>query len=127
MSFDPDPPARDVTRRDFLKAGAALGATGALAAAGLTDAAAQTSRPAAAGQGGAGAIAAISLPKGGGAIRSIGETFQPNLFTGTGNFSVPIVTSLGRSGFGPQLTLQYSTGHGNGPFGLGWQLSIPRV
>lgn len=70
---------------------------------------------------------AISLPKGGGAIKGIGETFQPNLFTGTGNFSVPIFTSPGRAGFGPQLTLQYSTGNGNGPFGLGWQLSIPRI
>jgi YD repeat-containing protein len=69
----------------------------------------------------------ISLPKGGGAIKGIGETFQPNVFTGTGDFSVPIVTSPGRTGFGPQLTLQYSTGNGNGPFGLGWQLSIPRI
>ncbi len=23
--------------------------------------------------------------------------------------------------------MQYSTGNGNGPFGLGWQLSIPRI
>ncbi|MCB9157644.1 MAG: VCBS repeat-containing protein [Caldilineaceae bacterium] len=69
----------------------------------------------------------LSLPKGGGAIQSIGETFSASPFTGTGNFSVPIATSPGRAGFGPQLTLQYSTGNGNGPFGLGWQLSIPRV
>lgn len=69
----------------------------------------------------------LSLPKGGGAIQGIGETFQPNLFTGTGNFTVPIATSPGRNGFGPQLSLQYSTGNGNGPFGLGWQLSMPRV
>jgi hypothetical protein len=69
----------------------------------------------------------ISLPKGGGAIKGIGETFQPNLFGGTGNFSVPIFASPGRNGFGPQLTPQYSTGNGNGPFGLGWQLSIPRI
>ncbi len=69
----------------------------------------------------------ISLPKGGGAIKGIGETFQPNLFSGTGNFSVPIYASPGRDGFGPQLSLQYSTGNGNGPFGVGWQLSLPRV
>jgi RHS repeat-associated protein len=74
-----------------------------------------------------GSESAISLPKGGGAIKGIGETFQPNLFTGTGNFSVTIATSPGRNGFGPELTLQYSTGNGNGPFGLGWQLSIPRI
>lgn len=70
---------------------------------------------------------AISLPKGGGAIKGIGETFQPNLFSGTGNFSVPIYTSPGQNEFGPKLSLQYSTGSGNGPFGLGWQLSIPRI
>ena len=69
----------------------------------------------------------LSLPKGGGAIKGIGETFQPNLFSGTGNFSIPIFTSPGRGGFGPQLTLQYSTGNGNGSFGLGWNLSIPRI
>ena len=69
----------------------------------------------------------LSLPKGGGAIKGIGETFQPNLFTGTGNFSIPVFTSPGRNGFGPKLTLQYSTGNGNGPFGLGWRLSIPRI
>jgi len=69
----------------------------------------------------------ISLPKGGGALKGIGETFQPNLFSGTGNFSIPLATSPGRADFGPRLTLQYSTGNGNGPFGLGWQLSIPRI
>src|SRR5690348_15199421 len=69
----------------------------------------------------------ISLPGGGGAVKAIGETFQPNLFNGTGNFAVPIASSPGRNGFGPQLTVQYSTGNGNGPFGLGWQLSIPRI
>lgn len=70
---------------------------------------------------------ALSLPKSGGAIHGIGETFQPSLFTGTGNFSIPIAVSPGRADFGPKLTLQYSTGSGNGCFGLGWQLSVPRV
>ncbi len=70
---------------------------------------------------------AISLPKGGGSIKGIGETFKPNLFTGTGNFSVPIYTSPCRNDFYPKLTLQYCTGNGNGLFGLGWQLSLPRI
>lgn len=35
--------------------------------------------------------------------------------------------SLGHQGFGPKISLQYSTGNGNGFFGLGWQLSIPRI
>ncbi|MEJ7608865.1 MAG: hypothetical protein WKF37_21975 [Bryobacteraceae bacterium] len=46
----------------------------------------------------------ISLPTGGGALKGIGETFQPNLFSGTGNYSIPISTSPGRSGFGPTLS-----------------------
>jgi hypothetical protein len=69
----------------------------------------------------------ISLPKGGGALKGLGEKFQPDLHTGTGNFSVPIAVPPGRNGFQPQLTLTYSTGNGNGPFGLGWNLGIPCV
>ncbi len=69
----------------------------------------------------------ISLPKSGGAMGSIGEKFSPDLLTGTGNFTVPIALPPGRHGFQPELNLLYSTGHGNGPFGLGWSLSIPGV
>src|SRR5580693_1992931 len=70
---------------------------------------------------------AISLPKGGGAIRGIGEKFAANPVTGTGSMSVPIATSPGRSGFGPQLSLSYDSGSGNGPFGLGWSLALPSI
>jgi RHS repeat-associated protein len=70
---------------------------------------------------------AISLPKGGGAVGGLGEKFCPDLFTGTGNFSVPVKVPAGRLGLQPQLSLGYSTGNGNGPFGLGWQLSVPGV
>jgi RHS repeat-associated protein len=69
----------------------------------------------------------IALPKGGGAIRGIGEKFAANPVTGTGSMSVPIATSPGRSGFGPQLSLAYDSGAGNGPFGLGWSLSLPSI
>ena len=70
---------------------------------------------------------AIVLPKGGGAIRGIGEKFAANPVTGTGSMSVPIATSPGRSGFGPQLSLTYDSGAGNGPFGFGWGLSLPSI
>jgi len=43
----------------------------------------------------------VVLPKGGGAIRGIGEKFAANPVTGTGAMTVPIATSPGRSGFGP--------------------------
>ena len=69
----------------------------------------------------------ISLPKGGGAIRGIGEKFSANPVTGTGSLTVPIATSPGRSGFGPQLSLSYDSGAGNGLFGLGWSLSLPSI
>lgn len=70
---------------------------------------------------------AISLPKGGGAIRGIGEKFGVNPVTGTGSLSIPIYTSPGRAGFGPQLSLSYDSGAGNGPFGFGWSLSLPSI
>ena len=69
----------------------------------------------------------ISLPKGGGALHGIGEKFSPDLHTGTGNFTIPITVPPGRHGFQPDLKLVYSTGHGNGLFGLGWTMSVPGV
>jgi len=75
----------------------------------------------------AGSLPSLSLPKGGGAIRSIGEKFAANPVTGTGSITIPITCSPGRSGFGPQLSLSYDSGAGNGPFGLGWSLSLPCV
>src|SRR5215510_1496635 len=69
----------------------------------------------------------ISLPRGGGSIRGIGEKFAANPVTGAGSLTVPVYTSPGRSGFGPQLSLSYDSGAGNGPFGLGWHLSLPQI
>src|SRR5215472_13890647 len=68
-----------------------------------------------------------SLPKGGGAIRDIGEKFGVSPATGTGSLSVPIATSPGRSGFEPQLHLAYDSGAGNGPFGFGWHMDAPAI
>jgi Salmonella virulence plasmid 65kDa B protein len=70
---------------------------------------------------------AITMPKGGGAIRGMGEKFSANPVTGTGSMTIPIATSPGRSGFGPQLSLSYDSGAGNGPFGLGWHLPLPAI
>ena len=41
--------------------------------------------------------------------------------------TVPIATTPGRSGFGPQLVLSYDSGAGNGLFGFGWSMSVPRI
>jgi RHS repeat-associated protein len=72
-------------------------------------------------------LPAVSAPKGGGALRGIGEKFSVNAATGTASLAVPIATSPGRSGFGPELSLSYDSGSGNGPFGLGFHLSVPAV
>ena len=69
----------------------------------------------------------LSLPKGGGALRGIDEKFSVNAATGTCSFSVPLGFSPGRSGFSPPLSLHYDSGSGNGPFGLGWSLSLPSI
>ncbi len=73
------------------------------------------------------AVAKIELPKGGGALRGIGEKFSVNAVNGTVSFALPLPLSPGRSGFGPQLELAYDSGRGNGPFGIGWHLSLPAI
>jgi RHS repeat-associated protein len=70
---------------------------------------------------------AVNLPKGGGAIRGIGETFAANPATGSATFSIPLPVSPGRGGFTPQLTLGYDSGNPNGLFGFGWELALRAV
>ncbi len=68
----------------------------------------------------------ISLPKGGGAIRGMGEKFAPNPVTGTAGLSFPLFSPQGRT-FVPPLSLSYDSGAGNGPFGFGWHVSAPSI
>jgi RHS repeat-associated protein len=68
---------------------------------------------------------ALSLPKGGGAIRGIGERFDVNPANGTASFSVPMALSSGRHT--PTLELSYDSGSGNGPFGFGWRVTQPAI
>lgn len=70
---------------------------------------------------------AVSVPKGGGAIKGIGEKFAANPVTGAGAMTVPVAATPGRSGFGPDPVLGYGSGSGNGPFGLGWSLGLPAI
>lgn len=76
----------------------------------------------------AGLLAApsISPPKGGGAIRGIGEKFVAGA-TGTGSFTIALPASPGRAGLQPPLALSYDSGAGNGPFGLGWSIGLPAI
>ena len=69
----------------------------------------------------------VSLPTGGGAIRSIDQKFTVNPSNGTAVQTIAVPLTPGRSGFGPQLHLTYNSGSGNGAFGLGWDLSLPVI
>jgi hypothetical protein len=57
------------------------------------------------------------------AHRGIGDKFTTNSVPGSGPLVVPIATSPGRSGFGPQLFSSYDSGADNGSFGFGWSIS----
>ncbi|MCT4648626.1 MAG: hypothetical protein N4A74_26800 [Carboxylicivirga sp.] len=71
--------------------------------------------------------ALINLPKGGGAIKGIGEKFETNPVNGTFSMYAPLAISPGRGGFTPQLGLSYNSGSGNSAFGVGWDLGIPNI
>ncbi|WP_114516962.1 SpvB/TcaC N-terminal domain-containing protein [Wolbachia endosymbiont of Cylisticus convexus] len=68
----------------------------------------------------------LELPKGGGAIKGISEAFEANSFTGTGSFSVPVPLPTCRN-FSPTLSVDYSSGSGNGVFGIGFNVSIASI
>lgn len=68
-----------------------------------------------------------TLPKGGGAIAPIGEKLTTHPQTGTASFSFPILTTPGRNGFAPTLSLDYDSGGGNGPYGFGWSIGVPSI
>jgi hypothetical protein len=72
-------------------------------------------------------LPAISAPKGGGALRSIGETFRANPVTGTGTLAVPLPLSPSRAGSGPKLMLSYDSGLGQEPWGIGWSVDLPSI
>src|SRR5216683_4184370 len=69
----------------------------------------------------------LSLPKGGGAVQGLGTTFETDLNTGTGSYSIPLDLPAGPNGMQPRLAIRYHSAAGNGPFGLGWTLGIMSI
>lgn len=72
-------------------------------------------------------IPELQLPKGGGALRGIDEKFAINGSNGTATLTVQIPLTPNRNGHTPKLSLNYSSGAGNGAFGMGWSLSLPAI
>jgi hypothetical protein len=69
----------------------------------------------------------VALPKGGGAIRGIGEKIAVDAATGTASMSIPLPLSPGRGEAIPDLSLHYDAGAGAGLFGWGWRLTCPQI
>jgi hypothetical protein len=57
----------------------------------------------------------------------MGESFAPQLNTGTASFSIPVALPPGRGGKQPGLALGYSSGGGNGIIGIGWDMAVPFI
>lgn len=73
-----------------------------------------------------GDVVTPSLPKGGGAIHSIGTGWGAVGMTGGASFQVPLPFSPGR-GFTAPMSLSYHSELGNSPFGMGWDASAGAI
>ncbi|QZP35155.1 SpvB/TcaC N-terminal domain-containing protein [Pseudomonas sp. DR48] len=71
-------------------------------------------------------VNAPSLPKGGGAIQSIGKGWGAIGPHGEASYELALPISPGR-GFAPSLSLIYGSSVGNGVFGIGWGMSLPVI
>lgn len=69
---------------------------------------------------------APSLPTGGGALNGLKGSFDAPGAEGAASLSVLLPISSGR-GYAPQLALNYHSRSGNGPFGMGWNITLPSI
>ncbi|TVT79434.1 SpvB/TcaC N-terminal domain-containing protein [Pseudomonas sp. H3(2019)] len=71
-------------------------------------------------------INAPTLPKGGGAIQSIGKGWGAVGTSGAASLELPLPISRGR-GYAPALGLSCSSDVGNSPFGIGWRMTVNAI
>ena len=69
----------------------------------------------------------VKLPSGPGSVRGLADNAQVSGFTGQVQYGVPIELPAGPGGLTPALSLGYDGGLGNGPLGVGWQLSQAEI
>jgi len=67
-----------------------------------------------------------SLPKGGGSIKGMEGSVTTPGSDGMARFNIPLAVTSGRT-ITPDINLSYSSGNGNGPFGMGWHMGIMHI
>ena len=67
----------------------------------------------------------LKLPSGPSALKGLGESFSPNISTGTGNFSVPIQVAPGF--LAPSVTISYTGGKGKGVAGQSFDVPVLQI
>ena len=55
-------------------------------------------------------VPSVELPRGGGAIRPVGEKVEAQAFNGSASYGIALPVSPGRDGRAPGLSLSYSSG-----------------
>lgn len=69
-----------------------------------------------------------SLPKGGGTLSGNGGSLSVGGAEGAAGWQIPLpVSAAPNRSLAPQMALSYSSGGGNGCFGMGWQLGLPVI
>ena len=68
-----------------------------------------------------------ALPRGGGACHGIGERLSVDSSSGSCSVTVPLAVSPGRAASSVELALTYSSGASRSPFGLGWDIAVPKL
>lgn len=69
----------------------------------------------------------LNLPSAPGSVRGLAPSAVVDGFSGQVGYQVPFELPAGPGGVRPSLALAYEGSLGNGPYGLGWGLSLPRV
>ncbi|MGX1461714.1 virulence plasmid B protein/glycosyltransferase TcdB-like subunit of Tc toxinin/glycosyltransferase TcdB-like subunit of Tc toxin [Bacillus thuringiensis] len=64
-----------------------------------------------------------SLPQGGGSIKGMEGSVTAPGSNGMISFNIPFPVTSGRT-ITPDINLSYSSGNGNGPFGIGWHMGL---
>jgi RHS repeat-associated protein len=69
----------------------------------------------------------ISFPPGPGSVEGLGDAFRPLTNSGTFHYEYPLSLPPMRQDASPKLVLEYDSGYGNGPLGMGWRLGLPSI